>query len=80
VAQGDLQLHRQRAKREVFQDRLFEEGRMDMKYKTYKTTLGHKYQMRICEDELHERRIFRAVLVLSPLVMVFAFALAAGVI
>ena len=49
-------------------------------YKTYKTTLGHKYTMRICEDELRERRIFRAVLVLSPLVMVFGFALAAGVI
>ena len=53
---------------------------MDMKYKTYKTTLGHKYQMRICEDELHERRILKAVIVLAPLVMVFGFALAAGVI
>ena len=53
---------------------------MDMKYRTYKTTLGHKYQMRICEDELHERRILKAAIVLAPLVMVFGFALAAGVI
>lgn len=53
---------------------------MDMKYKTYKTTLGHKYQMRIYEDELRERRILKAAIVLAPLVMVFGFAMAAGVI
>lgn len=49
-------------------------------YKTYKTTLGHKYTMRLCEDEIRERRIFRACLVISPLVMVIGFAAAAGMI
>jgi hypothetical protein len=51
-----------------------------MRYKTYKTTMGRKYRMRICEDEIRERRILKAAIVLAPLVMVFGFALAAGVI
>ena len=49
-------------------------------YRRYKTTLGHRYVMRMCEDEIHERRLFHAALILAPLVMVFAFALAAGMI
>ena len=32
-----------------------------MKYKRYKTTLGHKYTMRLCEDEIRERILFRTV-------------------
>lgn len=51
-----------------------------MKYKRYKTTMGHKYNMRLCEDEIHEKRIFHIMLVFSPLLIVFAFAIAAGMI
>ena len=51
-----------------------------MKYRRYKTTMGHKYYMRICEDEIQERRLFHAALVFSPLLMVIAFAAAAGMI
>ena len=51
-----------------------------MNYKRYKTTLGHKYRMRCCEDEICERILFRAALFCSPLLMVFGFALAAGMI
>lgn len=50
------------------------------RYKRVKTTLGHRYTMRMCENELRERRILKAAIVLAPLVMVFGFALAAGVI
>ena len=51
-----------------------------MKYRTYKTTMGHKYRMRICEDEQHERDLFHVALVLFPLITVFGFAAAAGMI
>ena len=51
-----------------------------MNYKRDKTTLGHKYKMRLCEDEVQERWLFRAVLVFSPLLTVIAFAAAAGMI
>ena len=51
-----------------------------MQYKCYKTTLGHKYTMRLCEDEIRERWLFRIVLVVSPLSMILAFAMAAGMI
>ena len=49
-------------------------------YKRYKTTMGRKYYMRMCEDEKHDRRLFRAALVVSPLIAVFGFAAAAGMI
>ena len=51
-----------------------------MNYRRYKTTLGHKYQMRCCEDEVMERMLFRVALFFSPLLMVFGFAIAAGMI
>ena len=51
-----------------------------MNYKCYKTTMGHRYNMRICEDEARERMLFRVTLLFSPLLMVLAFAIAAGVI
>lgn len=50
------------------------------RYRRYKTTLGHRYTMRMCEDEIQEKRIFRAVVVLAPLVAVVAFAMALGMI
>lgn len=49
-------------------------------YKRYKTTMGHRYTMRISEDEQNERWMYYAALVLSPLVAVFGFAAAAGMI
>jgi len=51
-----------------------------MNYKRYKTTMGHKYQMRCCEDEVRERILFRMALFCTPLLMIFGFALAAGMI
>ena len=49
-------------------------------YKRYKTTTGHRYTMRISEDEIHERRLFHLALVAFPVLLIFCFALAAGVI
>ena len=51
-----------------------------MNYRTFKTTTGQKYRMRICEDEVHERQLFHIALILFPLVTVFGFAAAAGMI
>ena len=48
--------------------------------RTFKTTLGHRYTMRVCEDEVQERQLFHAVLVLLPTLAVILFAAAAGVI
>ena len=49
-------------------------------YMRCKTTLGHRYRMRRCEDEIMERRVFHAVMVILPLVTVFGLAAAAGMI
>jgi hypothetical protein len=35
-------------------------------YRTVRTTTGRKYRMRIPEDEIHERRLYRAALVCLP--------------
>lgn len=37
-------------------------------YKTLKTTMGRKYRMRMAEDEVFERDLFKAALILLPLV------------
>ena len=50
------------------------------RYKRYKTTLGHRYTMRMCEDEIQEKMILRAAIVLAPLVAVVGFAMALGMI
>ena len=50
--------------------------------KTYmrcKTTLGHRYWMRRCEDEVRERELFHAALVILPALALLAMAFAAGV-
>jgi len=49
-------------------------------YMRCKTTTGHKYIMRRCEDEVLERMTFHAFLVILPALSVFAMAAAAGVI
>jgi len=48
-------------------------------YMRCKTTLGHRYYMRRCEDEVAERKLFHAVLVILPALTVVAMAAAAGV-
>lgn len=48
-------------------------------YMRCKTTTGHKYYLRRCEDEVLERFTFHTLLVFSPLLAVLAFAAAAGV-
>ena len=35
-------------------------------YRTYKTTMGRKYRMRMCEDEIAERALFHAAVVAMP--------------
>lgn len=51
-----------------------------MRYKSYKTTMGHKYSMRLCEDEVAERFAFRAVMVFLPLLTIVTMAKVAGLI
>lgn len=41
-----------------------------MMYRTYRTTMGRKYRMRVAEDERRERILFRAVITMLPLVTV----------
>ena len=38
------------------------------KYRTFKTTMGHKIRVRMSEDEIAERELFHIVLVALPLV------------
>lgn len=35
-------------------------------YRVMKTTMGRKYRVRICEDEIAERLLFRALIVALP--------------
>ena len=37
-----------------------------MKYRTFKTTMGRKYRVRMTEDEIAERELFNITLVLVP--------------
>ena len=37
-------------------------------YKVLKTTMGRKYKVRMCEDEVAERDLFRLSIVLLPLI------------
>lgn len=37
-----------------------------MKYRTFRTTMGRKYKVRMTDDELAERELFNIVLVLAP--------------
>lgn len=47
-------------------------------YMRCKTTLGHRYYMRRCEDEVLERMTFHAFLIILPALSVFALAAVAG--
>ena len=37
-----------------------------MKYRTFKTTMGRKYRVRMTEDEVAERELFHIALVALP--------------
>ena len=43
-------------------------------YKTFKTTMGHKVRMRMTRQEIIERRILTALIVLSPFAVCWLFA------
>lgn len=49
-------------------------------YMRCKTTMGHRYKMRRCEDEVAERQVFHLVLVVVPFLTVILMAKAAGMI
>lgn len=38
------------------------------KYRTFKTTMGHKIRVRMSDEEIAERELFHMVLVALPLV------------
>ena len=46
-------------------------------YRTFKTTMGHKVRMRMSEQEIRERRILTALIICSPFLMCWLFAIAA---
>jgi len=37
-------------------------------YKTIKTTLGHKIRVKMSEEEIQEREMFQAMVILMPLI------------
>ena len=47
-------------------------------YRTEKTTMGHKIRVKMSPQEIRERRIFHALMVILPTGMVWLFALAGG--
>ena len=42
--------------------------------------MGHKVRMRMTRQEIRERRIMNALIVLSPFLMCWLFAIAAGMV
>lgn len=50
------------------------------KYRTYKTTMGRKIRVRMSREEIRERRIFAAAVVLSPFALCWLMAAAAGMV
>lgn len=45
-----------------------------VKYKTYKTTMGHKIRVRMTQQEIRERRILTALIWISPFALCWLFA------
>ena len=46
-------------------------------YRTFKTTMGHKIRMKMTRQEIRERRIMTALIVLSPFLTCWLFAIVA---
>ena len=49
-----------------------------VKYKTYKTTMGHKIRVRMTRQEIREKRILTALIWISPFFICWLFATVAG--
>ncbi len=47
-------------------------------YRTFKTTMGHKIRVKMTDQEIIERDLFRLLLLVIPTAMIWAFAWAAG--
>lgn len=48
-------------------------------FKKIKTAMGHIIWVRMTEGEIMEREIFRLIVVATPLLMIWAWAWAAGI-
>ena len=53
---------------------------MQDQYRTFKTSLGHKIRVKMTEQEVIERDLFRLLLLVIPTAMIWAFAWAAGMV
>jgi hypothetical protein len=53
---------------------------MQAQYRTFKTTMGHKIRVRMTEQEIIERDLLRALIVVVPFAMCWLFAWAAGMV
>ena len=51
-----------------------------VKYKTYKTTMGHKIRVRMTRQEIREKRILTALICTSPFIICWLFAAFAGMV
>ncbi len=49
-------------------------------YRTFKTTMGRKFRVKMTEQEIYERDLFRMMLIVVPFAMIWAFAWAAGMV
>ena len=49
-------------------------------YRTFKTTMGHKIRVKMTSQEIRERKILRALIIVTPFAMCWIFAFAAGMI
>lgn len=50
------------------------------KYRSVKTQMGHKFWVRMSDDEIIEREVFRLLVAATPLILVWVFAWAAGMV
>lgn len=53
---------------------------MQDQYRTFKTTMGRKFRVKMTEQEIIERDLFRMMLIVVPFAMIWAFAWAAGMV
>lgn len=53
---------------------------MQDQYRTFKTTMGRKFRVKMTEQEIIERDLFRMMLIVVPFAMCWAFAWAAGMV
>ena len=46
------------------------------KYRTFRTTMGHKIRVRMTDEEIAERELFHMTITALPVLMLILFALA----